>query len=578
MNKNNWLVVGLIALVFASTPCTAQGNAADTNRAELSAKKVAIAGNNFAGTISNVVYPVGTQFTISAVYPGSSWVLSDFGGKVATATTCSGSLAGVTDPGLSVITYGARTGYYEACFYLAGDSFQYYVYGFKFDLVNSTPTTNTTTTAVTSAQLFAWAAATYPSYFAGTPTSGQYLQYDYRFYPGSGNFLAVDNTGAVYVVGPISGNSLLKVGTLADFASVITASKTTPTCTSPQVLTNGVCVTPTPACTPPQVLVNGVCSSTASTSGSVSTLAGGGYSGFVNGVGTTARFAVPTGVAVTNTGIVYVTDTANNAVRKIDSSGLVSTLVTGHSGFGLAVDTAGNIYTATNPIYKITPTGTASVFSGSGFGGFNDGSASTASFNYVLGIAVDGSGNVYVADMNYAIRKISPTGTVTTLAGGGTGVTGVPGFVNATGRSARFGFGYGISGIAVDGSGNLYVADSANYAIRKVTPTGVVTTYAGGNGKGYVDGPATTAKFGLDLNVACDSAGNVFVADADNNVIRKISTTGNVSTVAGQSSAGLIDGSASSAKFNFPAALTVDNSGKIYVVDQNNVAIRVIAP
>lgn len=139
MNRKNWLYVSFVALVFASNICAAQGGG-DANRTDLAARKAESTGNIFASTISTVVHPVGTKFIITAVHSSSAWTLSDFSGQVATATTCSGSMAGASDPGISIITYGDRKDYYMGCFYLAGDSFQYFVYGFKFTLVNSTPT------------------------------------------------------------------------------------------------------------------------------------------------------------------------------------------------------------------------------------------------------------------------------------------------------------------------------------------------------------------------------------------------------------------------------------------------------
>jgi len=143
MSQKIWRYISFVALVFATPLCAAQGRFDDANLTDFAAKKAETAGNIFSDTIiSKIVYPVGTQFYITAIHPGSAWTLSPFSGKVATASTCTGALAGATDPGISILTYGDRKGYYVSCFYLAGNAFQYFIYGFKFSLANSTPTCN----------------------------------------------------------------------------------------------------------------------------------------------------------------------------------------------------------------------------------------------------------------------------------------------------------------------------------------------------------------------------------------------------------------------------------------------------
>ncbi len=238
---------------------------------------------------------------------------------------------------------------------------------------------------------------------------------------------------------------------------------------------------------------------------------------------------------------------------------------------GVAVDGSGNFYVADlSRIRKISPTGVVTTLAGSGVVGFADGTGTAAKFYYPQGVAVDGLGNVYVADKNnHRIRKISPTGVVTTFAGGG-----VAGSADGTGTDARF---YRPSGVAIDGSGNFYVADTYNHKIRKISPTGVVTTFAGSGTRGFADGTGTAARFNYPRGVAVDGSGNVYVGDEFNQKIRKISPTGVVTTLAG-STRGFADGTGTAAKFYYPSGVAVDVSGNVYVADYYNNRIRKISP
>jgi sugar lactone lactonase YvrE len=209
-----------------------------------------------------------------------------------------------------------------------------------------------------------------------------------------------------------------------------------------------------------------------------------------------------------------------------------------------------------------------------GGSGFKDGTGSAARFNVPFGVATDRSGNVYVADtVNHTIRKITPEGAVTTLAG----LAETRGSADGTGSAARFDCPYGV---ATDSSGNVYVADTCNHTIRKITPKGAVTTLAGlAQSWGSADGTGSAARFHFPFDVATDGSGNIYVADRDNNTIRKVSPAGTVTTLAGLAgSSGYLDATGSDARFNEPRAVSTDNSGNIYVADTNNNSIRKVTP
>jgi len=310
--------------------------------------------------------------------------------------------------------------------------------------------------------------------------------------------------------------------------------------------------------------------------------------GSANGTGTSASFNNPYGVAVDGSGNVYVTDRNNQKIRKITSAGVVTTLAGSGSigsanGTGtsasfynprdVAVDGSGNLYVAdygNHLIRKITSAGVVTTLAGSGSIGSANGTGTSASFYNPYGVAVDGSGNVYVADKNnHLIRKITSAGVVTTLAGSGS-----IGSANGTGTSASF---YNPYGVAVDGSGNVYVADIDNHLIRKITSAGVVTTLAGSGSIGSANGTGTSSSFYLPSGVAVDGSGNVYVSDRYNQKIRKITSAGVVTTLAGSGSQGSANGTGTSASFYNPRKVAVDGSGNVYVTDKNNHLIRKIA-
>ena len=323
-------------------------------------------------------------------------------------------------------------------------------------------------------------------------------------------------------------------------------------------------------------------------SGNVTTLAGqAGRSSSVDGKGSAARFEDPYAVAVDGSGIVYVADATDHSIRKITTDGTVTTFAgtpgtfgssdgTGTAALfknpqGIAADSAGNVYVADTgnaTVRKITSSGVVTTLAGSaGSPGNVDATGPTARFSSPYGIAVDGAGTVYVVDSNVNIvRKITAAGVVTTLAG----TFGQIGLVDGTGAAARFAVPFDI---AVDTAGNLYICDHGNHAIRKVTPAGVVTTLAGSGSPGKVDGTGSAALFKFPAGISVDAAGYVYVADTDNQVIRKISPAGVVTTIAG-SGIGSADGVGTLATFNNPKDIAVDTSGNVYVVDRGNHTIR----
>lgn len=271
--------------------------------------------------------------------------------------------------------------------------------------------------------------------------------------------------------------------------------------------------------------------------GVVETIAGTGEVGIANGPGDEASFHEPWGIAVAQDGTVYIADTYNNCIRKIDANHEVTTL------------------------------------SGTGSYGVEDGPATQARFAHPTGIVVDSLGNIIVCDhRGHTIRKITPGGYVTTLAG----APFETGDTDGLGAAARFHRPYGLT---IDGTGRIIIADERNHRIRAISPGGLVTTLAGTGDLGSLDGRADTAMFNYPWDVACDPAGNVFVMDGDNHVVRRISPQGIVSTYVGEAGTkGALDGSGIYGSFNGATAISYDpKSGDLYIGDAYNNLIRRIS-
>ncbi|HEX9160375.1 MAG TPA: NHL repeat-containing protein [Thermoanaerobaculia bacterium] len=302
----------------------------------------------------------------------------------------------------------------------------------------------------------------------------------------------------------------------------------------------------------------------------------------------------PWGVAIDRDGNVYIADTNNDAIRKITPAGAVTTFagVAENRGsadgsaagarfnhpLGVAMDRSGNVFVADTlnmTVRRITPAGIVTTLAGlAGTGGAADGVGSAARFGYPYGVAVDKNGNVYVADAgNQTIRKITPAGEVSTLAG----LAGHAGSDDGMANAARFN---NPNGVSTDADGNIYVADRGNNTIRKITPVGEVTTLAGlARHAGSLDGNRSHALFDFPQGVATDSGGNVYVSDSNNHTIRKITPSGFVTTIAGATACqGSADGVGETARFNWPQGIAVDGRGNIYAVDTNNQTIRKITP
>lgn len=355
-------------------------------------------------------------------------------------------------------------------------------------------------------------------------------------------------------------------------------------------------------------------------SGIITTVAGNGTSGFAGdgGPATSARLNNPGAVAVDAAGNLYIADSYNNRIRKVDVNGTITTVagngMTGFSGDGgaatsaeirdpkaVAVDATGNLYIAdyrNNRVRRISVGGIITTVAGNGGGDFpvDGGPATSTGLPDPIGVAVDAAGNLYISTKYHVIRKVDVAGTITTVAGfaysandGSCYALSTVCFSGdgglATGQNARL---YGNTGVVVDAAGNLYIADSGNNRIRKVNTSGIITTAVGNGTQSNAGdgGLATKAQFYTPAGIALDGAGNLYVADYDNKVIRKIDAVGKITTVAGIEPRPSVTfsggysgdgGPATSAKLNQPSGVAADAAGNLYIADTKNQRIRKVS-
>jgi streptogramin lyase len=317
----------------------------------------------------------------------------------------------------------------------------------------------------------------------------------------------------------------------------------------------------------------------------VTTVAGQNQPGRQNGPVNSSSFSAPVDVAVATDGTIYVADFKNHRIRKI-ADGQVSTFV-GNDTLGIlngngthaevaepyriALDGNGFLYIVeqNDPrVRRVSPSADITTFAGTSVPGFLNGAALAAQFQLDAGgVVADANGDIFVDDaVNSRIRKIDVEGQVTTVAGNGT-----QGLVNGAGNISEFNF---PDGIAVDRQDNLYVCDYGNFCIRKIAPDGTVSRFAGNGTRGFAEGDPNTAEFSTIGDIVVDSTGNLYITDDSR--IRKITPQGFVSTIAG-STEGFADGDGASAKFRDPMGLAIDAQGNIYVADVNNNRIRKIS-
>lgn len=328
------------------------------------------------------------------------------------------------------------------------------------------------------------------------------------------------------------------------------------------------------------------------------TYAGNGSFNFAGdgGQAVLAGLANPLGIATDATGNLYIADQANRRIRKVSPSGIITTIAgTGTFGFSgdgglataaqlnepqaVAVDNAGNVYIADGfnfRIRKINTSGIITTIAGNGVSGFSGdgGPATAASMGYPVGVAVDASGNVYVADWsNNRIRKITSGGIISTFAGGSS-----QGFSGDGGQAASASLDYPLS-VCVDAAGNVYIADTGNDRIRKVNASGVISTIAGGNGFFfYNNAPATSIAMDYPVAVTTDVFGNIYLIIENFNRICKINTSGIITTIANSWPNGFSGdgGPAVNSKFDYPKGLAADLTGNLYITDSGNNRTRVI--
>jgi sugar lactone lactonase YvrE len=328
----------------------------------------------------------------------------------------------------------------------------------------------------------------------------------------------------------------------------------------------------------------------------ITTIAGNGTAGYSGdkGAAAAAEISSPISVALDAAGNLYIADSHNNCIRKVSTSGIITTVAgNGTNGYngdnipataaelsnptGVALDSAGNLYIAdleNSRIRKVSSSGLITTVAGKGTPGFSGdgGAATSAELLMPFAIALDSAHNLFIADNNnYRIRKVDAAGVISTVVGDGTAA------YNGDGIMATFAEIASPTGVALDSSGNLYIADQGNNRIRKVSTSGIISTVAGGGTGGLGEGgAATSAELSAPTSVVADSSGNLYIADANDSCIVKVNTSGIITIVAGNGTFGYNGDhiAATSAKLALPAGVALDSSGSLYIADSVNNRIR----
>jgi hypothetical protein len=308
----------------------------------------------------------------------------------------------------------------------------------------------------------------------------------------------------------------------------------------------------------------------------VSTVAGSTTAGFNDGDTTQVQFSNAQGIVADNQGNLFVGDQGNASIRQVTYSGHVTTYAGKNIGspnppfgniYSLARDSKGDFFTIEyNLIRKITSPANSAVFAGSLTAKYLDGNGTNAAFNIIGNMTIDNQDNIFLPDMSdkFHLRKVTPAGVVSTLTlqdNTGYSSDGLPSY-------------HYLYSIAIDVSGNIYVTGNGNCLIEKVDPAGNVTILAGAGDIGFKDGKGRDAKFFNILGMTCDASGNLWVCDGGNHAIREVTPDGTVTTIAGQGVMGYSDGDKTKALFKYPFGITVDNKGVVFVMDNGNNRVR----
>jgi hypothetical protein len=310
----------------------------------------------------------------------------------------------------------------------------------------------------------------------------------------------------------------------------------------------------------------------------VSTVAGSATAGFTDGDSTQAQFNNAQGIITDNKGNLFIGDIGNASIRQVTYAGHVSTYTGKNIGnpdplfgniYGLVRDNQGNIYDIEYDLIRkiVSPTNN-SILAGAMIVNYADGTGANANFHMIANMAIDSQGNIFLPDYdmqdNFRLRKVTPDGVVSTLA-----LTDNTGFPSSGLPNYHY-----LYSVAVDAAGNIYVTANGNCMIKKIDPSGNVTILAGKGDVGFVDGKGTAAQFNTILGMACDASGNLWVCDGSNHAIRLVTPDGTVTTIAGTGSMGYKDGDAAQALFKFPFGITVDKDGVIFIMDNGNNRVR----